>query len=47
MRLGTDLGGATVDAAELINAVMLVAIVAKEEDDKIVRKYGGEVFIAE
>ena len=42
-----DLVGATVDAAELINAVMLVAIVANEEDDKIVRKYGGEVFISE
>lgn len=42
-----DLVGATVDAAELINAVMLVAIVANEEDDKIVRKYGGEVFITE
>ena len=40
-----DLIGATVDAVELINAVMLVAIVANEEDDKIVRKYGGEVFI--
>jgi hypothetical protein len=43
----SDLIGATVDAAELINAVMLVAIVANEEDDKIVRKYGGEVFISE
>jgi hypothetical protein len=43
----SDLVGATVDAAELINAVMLVAIVANEEDDKIVRKYGGEVFISE
>lgn len=42
-----DLIGATVDAVELINAVMLVAIVANEEDDKIVRKYGGEVFIHE
>jgi len=42
-----DLIGATVDAAELINAVMLVAIVANEEDDKIVRKYGGSVFITE
>jgi hypothetical protein len=42
-----DLIGATVDAAELINAVMLVAIVANEEDDKIVRKYGGEVFITD
>ena len=43
----TDLIGATVDPAELINAVMLVAIVANEEDDKIVRKYGGQVFIKE
>ena len=34
-----DLIGATVDAAELINAVMLVAIVANEEDDKIVRTH--------
>jgi hypothetical protein len=42
-----DLIGATVDAAELINAVMLVAIVANEEDDKIVRKYGGEVFLTD
>ena len=41
----TDLIGATVDAAELINAVRLVAIVANEEDDKIVRKYGGTVFV--
>ena len=43
----SDLIGATVDAAELINAVMLVAIVANEEDDKIVRKYGGEVFLTD
>ena len=42
-----DLIGATVDAAELINAVTLVAIVANEEDDKIVRKYGGEVFLTD
>ena len=42
-----DLIGATVDAAELINAVMLVAIVANEEDDKIVRKYGGEVLLTD
>ena len=42
-----DLIGATVDAAELINAIMLVAIVANDEDDKIVRKYGGSVFITE
>ena len=42
-----DLIGATVDAAELNNAVMLVAIVANEEDDKIVRKYGGEVFLTD
>ena len=42
-----DLIGATVDAAELINAAMLVAIVANEEDDKIVRKYGGEVFLTD
>ena len=43
----SDLIGATVDAAELINAVMLVAIVANEEDDKIVRKYGGTVFVTD
>jgi len=42
-----DLIGATIDATELINAVMLVAIVANDEDDKIVRKYGGSVFITE
>ena len=42
-----DLIGATVDAAELINAVTLVAIVANEEDDKIVRKYGGSVIMTE
>ena len=40
----TDLIGATVDPAELITAVLLVATVADDEDDKIVRKYGGEVF---
>lgn len=40
----TDMIGATLDPVELINAVFLVAIVANEEDDKIVRKYGGEVF---
>jgi hypothetical protein len=39
--------GATVDSAELISAIRLVAIVADEEDDKIVRKYGGSVFAAE
>ena len=43
----TDLIAATVDQAELINAVRLVAIVANEEDDKIVRKYGGTVFVAD
>ena len=42
-----DLIGATVDAPELINAVTLVAIVADEEDDKIVRKYGGTVFMTD
>jgi len=42
-----DLIGSTVDATELINAVTLVAIVANDEDDKIVRKYGGSVFITE
>lgn len=40
----TDLIASTVDAAELINAVILVAIIANEEDDKLVRKYGGEVY---
>jgi hypothetical protein len=43
----TDLIAATIDPAELINAVMLVAIVANEEDDKIVRKYGGTTFITD
>ena len=43
----THLIGATVDAPELINAVQLVAIVADEEDDKIVRKYGGSVYVSE
>ena len=43
----TDLIGATVDPVELITAVKLVAIVADEEDDKIVRKYGGSVFMTE
>jgi hypothetical protein len=42
-----DLIGATVDPAELINTVTLIAIVANEEDDKIVRKYGGTVFVAD
>lgn len=42
-----DLIGATVDPAELINTVTLVAIVANEEDDKIVRKYGGTVFVSD
>lgn len=40
-----DLIGATVDAVELINAITLVAIIANDEDDKIVRKYGGSVFV--
>lgn len=40
----TDLIASTIDAAELINAVILVAIIANEEDDKLVRKYGGEVY---
>lgn len=43
----TDLIAATVDQAELINAVTLVALIANEEDDKIVRKYGGTVFVSE
>ena len=42
-----DLIAATVDPAELINSVVLVAIVANEEDDKIVRKYGGTVYAAD
>ena len=42
-----DLIGATVDPAELVNAVLLVGIVANEEDDNIVRKYGGRVFAQE
>lgn len=42
-----DLVAATVDPAELINSVVLVAIVANEEDDKIVRKYGGTVYAAD
>lgn len=41
----TDLIASTVDAAELVNSVLMVAIVSNEEDDKIVRKYGGEVFL--
>ena len=43
----TDLIAATVDAPELINAITLVAIIANEEDDKIVRKYGGSVFLTD
>jgi len=43
----TDLIAATVDAPELINAITIVAIVANEEDDKIVRKYGGTVFLTD
>jgi hypothetical protein len=42
----TDLIAATVDSAELINSVIMVAIISNEEDDKIVRKYGGTVFNA-
>lgn len=42
-----DLIGATVDPSELMNSVVLVAIVANEEDDKIVRKYGGTVYVAD
>ena len=42
-----DLIGATLDPVELKNAILLVAIVANEEDDKIVRKYGGSVFVSE
>jgi hypothetical protein len=41
----TDLIASTVDSAELINAVLMVAIVANDEDDKLVRKYGGTVFV--
>jgi hypothetical protein len=41
----SDLIAATVDPAELINAILMVAIIANEEDDKIVRKYGGTVFV--
>jgi hypothetical protein len=43
----TDLIGATVDAAEIANSVSLVAYVANEEDEKIVRKYGGSVFVSD
>jgi hypothetical protein len=43
----SDLIAATVDPAELINAILMVAIIANEEDDKIVRKYGGTVFVAD
>jgi hypothetical protein len=42
-----DLIAATLDSAELINAVLMVAIVSNAEDDGLVRKYGGEVFISE
>lgn len=40
-----DLIAATLDAAELINSVLMIAIISNEEDDKIVRKYGGSVFL--
>jgi hypothetical protein len=43
----SDLVAATVDPAELINAILMVAIIANEEDDKIVRKYGGTVFVTD
>jgi hypothetical protein len=43
----TDLIAATVDSVELINAVLMVAIISNEEDDGLVRKYGGEVFLSE
>lgn len=39
-----DLIAATLDAVELINAIVMVAIISNEEDDQIVRKYGGSVF---
>ncbi len=43
----TQLIASTVDATELINAVLMVAIISNAEDDKIVRKYGGQVFGSE
>jgi hypothetical protein len=43
----TDLIAATVDSVELINSVLMVAIISNEEDDGLVRKYGGEVFLSE
>lgn len=43
----TDLIASTVDSVELINAVLMVAIISNEEDDGLVRKYGGEVFLSE
>ncbi len=36
------LGGATLDADELVATVSDVALIADEYDDKIVRKYGGQ-----
>lgn len=42
----TDIIASTVDEAELLNAVFMVAIVANDEDDKLVRKYGGTVYNA-
>lgn len=36
------LGGATLDAEELIATVRDVALVADEYDDRIIRKYGGQ-----
>lgn len=43
----TDLIAATLDSVELINSVLMVAIISNEEDDGLVRKYGGEVFLSE
>ena len=40
-----DLVASTLDSVELINTVLMVAIISNEEDDKIVRKYGGSVVI--
>ena len=36
------LGGATLDAEELLAAVTDVALIADEYDDKIIRKFGGQ-----
>ena len=41
-----DMIGSTLDAVELINAVSVVATVANDDDDDIVKKYGGKVMLS-